>query len=83
MVTLISNVPFKLHDATTSRSFTLGTRLLVTLVGTVAVGARALWVLAFIYLGIGIAKLDGNVTLEFVLEANRLQKDHDTDSILW
>lgn len=48
------------------------TVFLQTAVRFVAVRTRAVRAVAFVDLGVGIAQLNGNVTLEFVLETDSL-----------
>lgn len=58
----------------TSTSFSLARRvdLLVTLVTPVAGGARALFVVALVNLCVRVTELDGNVSLQLVLETDSL-----------
>lgn len=56
-----------------------GVHLLVTLVAPVARRPRAFLVIAFVDLGVGISKLDGNVSDEFVLEPNSLHTGNGLD----
>ena len=54
--------------------------LLVTLERLVACRPRALWVVALVNLCIGITKLDGDVPLQLILEANGLDTRDSLDN---
>ena len=62
----------QLHDTTATWPLTLRVRLHVTLVTLVVSRSRAFFVVALVDLGVGVTKLDGNVSLELVLESNCL-----------
>lgn len=68
------------QSVSASTALTLARRvnLFVTLVTPVACWPRALWAVAFVDLGVGITKLDGNIADQFVLETDRL---HTRDSL--
>ena len=53
--------------------------LLLALVASVTCRSRALWVIALINLRVGVSKLDGDISDQFVLESNRLHTGDGLD----
>jgi hypothetical protein len=81
------NAPKKLHRSSTSRNLTRRVVLLITAVTPETPRPLARLVLALVDLGVGVTELDGDVTLEFVLETDGVNSRDGLNSlrfsVLW
>lgn len=67
------HTPDHLEIARAARSLTRERIDLVAGLGPIAVGSRARIIVAFVYLSVGVAETDGNVTLQLILESHSLR----------